>query len=173
VILFLFMASPILYSVNPWFATDVTMRYRNGKFFAWVCECFDTRRAHPGTAASLIAPSSNPCRIYRDLLEDTTRQDDHSVLVKGYRKKFTRLANEWLSDGSLTKEGRDEILASVRGRTWLIWRPVLYVIPRHVVAGDGRLTTVARPDRAGYGPEMQVIDLDRSEFDIIELAITS
>lgn len=165
------MAGAILYSTNPWFAVDVATRYRGGRFFAWVSEYFDARSAPPGSAAALIAPSSTPCRIYRTLLEDTTHQDQHSALIKDYKKKFSRLAKDWLSDGSLTRDQHDEIIASLRGPTWTVWRPVLYVIPRNVVESTGRLISVPRPSRAAHGPELQVRDLRRDEFDIIELAI--
>lgn len=165
------MAGVILYSANPWFAVDLATRYRGNMFFAWVSEYFDAKSAPPGSAAALVAPSSTPCRIYRTLLEDATAQDDHSALIGGYRKKFALLARQWLSAGLLSKDQHDEIIASVRGRTWTIWRPVLYVIPRQVVESTGRLTPVPRRMRGGYGPELQVSDLHRDEFDIVELAI--
>jgi hypothetical protein len=80
------MACGILYSTNPWLAVDLAMNYRGGKFFAWVSEYFDAKSAPPGSAGAMIAPSSAPCRMYRTLLEDYTGQDEHSALIKGYRK---------------------------------------------------------------------------------------
>jgi hypothetical protein len=138
------MASAVLYSTNPWFARDVASRYRGGVHFAWVCEYFDARVAPPGSAAAGIAPSANPCQIYRKLLEDTQKQDEHSHLVKEYKKKFIRLARDWFSDGSLTQNQHDEIIAAVRAPTWTIWRPVLYVIPREPIESGGRLISVPR-----------------------------
>jgi hypothetical protein len=165
------MVPPILYSTNPWFATDVAIRYRGGSFFAWVSEYFDARSAPVGSSAAMIAPSSTPCRIYRTLLEDVNRADDHSALIKGYKKKFPRLAREWLAAGTLTKDQHDEIIAEVRRGTCIIWRPVLYVIPREPIEATGRLKAVPRASRAAHGPELQVIDLQQDEFDIIELLI--
>jgi hypothetical protein len=165
------MSSGILYSTNPWFASDIAMRYRGGVHFAWVCEHFDARMAPHGSAGSLIAPSSNPCEIYRNLRGDFERQDTHSALIKGYKKKFTRLARDWLSDGSLTSDQHDEIIAAVRGWTWTIWHPVLYVIPREPLEKASRVVSVPRPDRAAHGPELQITALKRDEFDIIELNI--
>jgi hypothetical protein len=163
------MAGPILYSVNPWFAPEMARQYRGGKYFAWVCECFDSSMAPGGSAASLIAPSSNPRKIYGRLHEDYKQEDEHSDLIRGYKKTFTRLAKLWLADGSLTPDQYEEIIATVRSRSWKIWSPVLYVIPRADIEAAGRLISVSRPDRASYGPEMQVKDLQRHEFDIIEL----
>jgi len=166
------VSSPILYSTNPWYATEIAVRYKGGVHFAWVCDHFDARCAPPGSAAALIAPSSNPCRIYQKLLEDTTKQDEHSALIKGYKKTFARLAKDWLSDGSLVKNQYDEIIASLRGKSWRIWRPVLYVIPRLPIESVGRLVPVRRGSRAAHGPELQIVDLRRDEFDIIELDIS-
>ena len=92
---------PILYSTNPWFATDIAERYRGGSYFAWVCECFDTATAPAGSAAALIAPSSNPRRIYGLLAEECAAEEAHSPTIKGHKKTFSRLAREWVADGSL------------------------------------------------------------------------
>ena len=145
------------------------MRYLNGYHFAWVCEYFDARKAPSGSAAAMIAPSSNPCRIYRNLRED--QHDDHSQMIRDYRKTFIRLAHDWLARGVISKNQRDEIIAEVRSRTGLIWRPVLYVIPREPIERAGRLVQVRRSARAAHGPELQITDLHRDEFDIIELDI--
>ncbi len=165
------MPGPILYSANPWFATDVASKYRSGVHFAWVCECFDTTAAPAGSAAAMVAPTSNPRRIYRNLLEEYNAQEEHSLEIQRYRKTFTRLARKWLADGSITKLQCDEIIASVRAPSWRIWKPVLYVIPRASIEAAGRLISVPRQDRAGYGPEQQIVDLRSDEFDIIEVHV--
>ena len=35
------MPGPVLYSTNPWFATEIASKYRGGNYFAWVSEYFD------------------------------------------------------------------------------------------------------------------------------------
>jgi hypothetical protein len=164
------MSGPILYSTNPWFATDVARRYRSGKFFAWVCECFDASQATPGSAAAMIAPSSSPREIYENLQKERRREEKHSPVIKGYKKTFTRLANDWLSDGSITQAQRDEIAAAAKAPAWNHWRPVLYIIPRAPIEASGRLIQVPHSQRASYGPEMKIIDLQAYEFDIVELS---
>jgi hypothetical protein len=163
------MHGPVLYSANPWFSTDIAARYRGGVTFAWVCEYYDARKAPAGSAAALIAPSSNPWRIHRDLAEDYRRFDQHSALIRGYRKTFARLAKGWLGTGDLTMDQYSEITAAIRGKAWNIWRPVLYVIPRAPIETSGRLLSVPYTLRAAYGPELQIVDLRREEFDWIEL----
>lgn len=163
------MPGPILYSANPWFATDVASKYRRGIHFAWVCECFDITTAPVGSAAAMIAPTSSPCRIYRNLSEEYKAQDEHSSEIQRYKKTFSRLAKKWFVDGSITQDQRDEIIASVRATSWRIWKPVLYIIPRAPIEAASRLISVPRPARAGYGPEQQILDLRQDEFDIIEV----
>lgn len=55
----------------------------------------------------------------------------------------------------------------MKSSSWKIWRPVLYVIPRAPIELAGRLHQVPHPDRASYGPELQIDDLHRNEFDLI------
>jgi len=163
------MPGPILYSANPWFASHVSSQYRAGVHFAWVCECYDAMGAPPGSAAAMIAPSSSPRRIYETLRDACAREEGHSDLIRGYRRKFKSLAKEWWTRGEITDEQRDEITSSVRTPSWLMWRPVLYVIPRDPIERAGRLHHVPRRDRAAFGAELQIRDLMPNEFDILEL----
>lgn len=165
------MPGPVLYSANPWFATEIARRYRNGSHFAWVCECFDTTKAPAGSAAAMIAPTSNPCAIYHRLHAHVSNEEGHSDLIRGYKKTFSRLAKTWASDGTITPSQLEDILTTVRSPSWKIWRPILYVIPRAPIEVAGKLRSVKRSDRAGYGPEMQVTDLLPTEFDAIELPL--
>lgn len=162
------MAGPVLYSTNPWFATDISTRYRGGIHFAWVCEYFDSSKAAAGSAASMIAQSSNPKRIYETLHGDCRTEDGHSSLIRGYKKTFRSLARSWNAMREISDEQCEEIIALVNSKSWKIWRPVLYVIP---MAGidPSRIKSVPRPGRAGHGPEMKIEDLQPDEFDIIEL----
>lgn len=50
-----------------------------------------------------------------------------------------------------------------------IWKPVLYVIPKAGI-DPSRIIEVKRADRAGYGPEYQILDLQPHEFDIVDLS---
>lgn len=161
------MAGPILYSTNPWYSWEVARKYRKGVHFAWVSEFFDADAAPPGTAGFSIAPSSNPQLIYNDLWKAVDKEDTHSALIKGYKKTFRYLAGQWLSSGEINDAAKDEILATVNSHSFKIWRPVLYVIPR-VNIDDARLISVPHKKRAAYGPELQILDLKSSEFDVVE-----
>jgi hypothetical protein len=163
------MAGPVLYSTNPWSAVDVAVKYRSGRHFAWCSEYFDAAAAPPGSAAAAVAPSSNPCWIYRQLRQDCESEDRHSDLIRRYQKTFRRLATAWLAKREITTDQRDEIYASSGPGSWNIWRPVVYVIPRHPIESAGRLLSVVHKKRAGHGPELQIVDLLAHEFDIIQL----
>ena len=164
------MAGPVLYSANPWFATEIAEKYRGGVYFAWVCEFFDSEREAPAnSAATLIAPSSNPRKIYEDLCYDYKNQEEHLRVIRDLKKTFRRLAKDWLAKGEITDDQYAEIIASIEAPSWRIWKPVLYVIPRAPM-NPSRIIEVKRPDRAGYGPEFQIVDLKRHEFDIIDLS---
>lgn len=163
------MNTPVLYSTNPWLAHEISMRYRNGIHFVWCSDFFDPKTAPTTSAAARIAPSSSPKGIYDSLYDDYFNEDNHSALIKGYKKTFSRLARDWLSEKTLTKEAHDEIISVVKSNSWKIWRPVLYVIPREQLDKAGRVKSVVRANRASYGPELQILDLHRNEFDLIEI----
>jgi hypothetical protein len=143
------------------------MKYRNGSHFVWCSEHYDPTSAPAGSSAAAIAPSSSPKGIYDTLKGDCAREDKHSSLLSGYRKTFKRLANVWVANGEITASQRDEIIATVRSTSWRIWRPLLFVIPLEPVRS--RLKAVPHPQRAAYGPEWQIEDLQIAEFDVIEL----
>lgn len=161
------MAGNVLYSTNPWIAHDIAVRYRNGVHFAWVSDYFDCAMAPPGSAAAAIAPSSSPKHIYDRLLADCKGEDGHSSLIAGYKRTFKRLAASWESDGTITSDQAKEIRALIGSPSWQQWRPTIYVIPRGGI-NPGRIFSVARKQRAAYGPESQIVDLIPDEFDIIE-----
>jgi hypothetical protein len=71
-------------------------------------------------------------------------------------------------DGRINKAQYDEIVEAV-SKSWVIWKPVLYVIPRAPIEAAGRLTGVPYGSRAAYGPEYQISDLTVDEFDMIEI----
>jgi len=146
---------------------EIGRKYRGGKYFVWCSEHYDPRKAPGASSAALIAPSSSPKGIFDNLHSDCESEDVHSSLIKGYRRTFKRLAKAWLADGSLTKVQHDEIVSSIQSNSWQIWRPVLFVIPKGGIT-PSRIIDVPARDRAAYGPEYQIHDLDASEFEVME-----
>jgi len=162
------MANLILYSTNPWIAHDISKKYLKGIHFVWCSEYFDPKMAPHGSAEYAVAPSSSPKGIFETLKDDCEREDDHSQLIYGYKKTFLRLAKAWLADSTINKEQYDEIVTTVKSKSWKIWRPVLYLIPKENIKASGRLKTVPRKNRASIGTELKIEDLAVHEFDFIE-----
>ena len=162
------MTGPVLYSTNPWITYDIATRYRKGVFFVWCSEYFDSNSAIGASAARAIAPSSCPKEIYIQLQKAWDNEDRHNALVTGYIKTFKRLSKAWLADGSINKVQSEEIIGTVTSGSFKIWRPTLYVIPKEPIVLAGRLISVPPKQRAAYGPELQIKDLQQHEFDIIE-----
>jgi hypothetical protein len=157
----------VLYSTNPWITLEIGRKYRNGKYYVWCSEHYDPRKAAAASAAALIAPSSSPKGIFDHLESDCAREDGHSALIKGYRKTYRNLAKAWHADGSIDRNQKDEIIATIQSASWQIWRPVLFIIPRAGI-DDSRVHRVPAKNRAAYGEEYQIRDLDVAEFEVIE-----
>ena len=102
-------------------------------------------------------------------MQEYIAQEEHSRIIRDHKKKFRRLAKQWLTATEITQDQYDEIVASVNAISWRIWKPVLYVIPRATI-DPSRIEQVPRNDRAGYGPELRIFDLQRDEFDIVDLS---
>ena len=147
------------------------MKYRRGVHFVWCSEHYDPATAPPSSPAAAIAPSASPKGIFDTLRNDCEREERHSVLIKNYRRTFCRLAAQWLAASEITQDEHDEIVTTVKAQSWRIWKPQLYVIPRHPIESAGRLIVVPYRERAAYGPELQIRDLAPNEFDIIESPI--
>lgn len=163
------MPAAMLYSVNPYYAVDVSRRYRKQMYFAWCSEYFSSNQQAGDAPSSGIAASSDPMTIYEQLDRAVHSEDRHDSRIKGYKKTFARLADIWLSKKEITVQERDEIRAACRQPSWRMWRPLLFTIPRAPIDTSGRLSLVPVSRRAGPGNEYTVSGLLPHEFDIIEL----
>jgi hypothetical protein len=163
------MARPVLYSTNPWFTELVCEHYRHQRYQGWCSEIFDPASVDPNSLSALTAPGSSPKTLYYNLLQAVRSSDQGNQKIVRYRTTFRRLARDWFSRSEISRDDRDNVLAMLPKGPWDIWRPRLYVIPRARVEESGRLYAVPVQKRAGIGPEFQILDLRRSEFDIISL----
>ncbi len=110
--------------------------------------------------------SSDPATIYRQLYNAVKTVDRGDVKIASQKKVLKALATKWHSDGILSADQRDEILAMVSGSEIVDWRPLIFVIPYDPVAK--RVRSVGRKNRASHDPEYIVPDLFEDEFYIIE-----
>lgn len=134
----------------------------------WCSENCDSKTLSAYSLGALVAPSSNPADIYRELKRDVEGKDKHSAKINAQKLTMTSLAVKWESAHKITTAQKDDILYLVDSADFSLWRPLLYVIPRTTDI-ESRLKEVAMSRRAGVGPEYIIEDLKRSEFEIVEL----
>ena len=159
---------PIVYSTNPFLSYEVGCRFRGDTHVVWCSEVFDPRTTSSSAPGSMIAPSSSPRSLAQKLAADVRGEDTHSDLISRYRRKFKSLATSWYADGSFTDEQAKELRELATRRSFRIWRPLVYIIPRAPLESTGRLQSVPPRQRAGHGPEFRIFDLLTTEFDVIE-----
>lgn len=161
------MSDLLLYSTNVYLKLLIQERYRNNLHYVWCSDCFDSTKEPGYTLGSLVAPSSNPVDIYRDLKRDLERSDLHSAKILAQKASFKSLAVKWQQAGEITKLQEQDIVWTVDNASASYWRPLIYVIPRPAVAS--RLSIVPMSQRASIADEFIIADLARSEFDLMEI----
>ena len=160
---------PVLYSTNALLKYMVCKRYRNDRHHVWCSPCFDSSTRGEYDFHRLIPPSSSPADIYRRLLEDVVRNDEHSYKIAEQRASLSKLALDWSRTAEINEATAQEIIGLADLAKIDLWRPLIYVIPRTTV--ESKMSLVPLKDRAGPGPEYIIADLCGSEFDRIELRL--
>lgn len=160
------MGDHFLYSTSVLLKLIIQERFRHDLHYAWCSEHFDSKKLSRYSSGAMIAPSSNPADIYREIKRDVEGKDTHSSKINGFKTSLTSLAIEWAATGEIQPAERDEILHMINTASFEHWTPLIYVIPRALV--EPRLELVPPDKRAGFGVEYIIKDLKRTEFDIIE-----
>jgi hypothetical protein len=158
----------ILYSTNVFLKYHVCQQYRGDVHYVWCSEQFDSRVVGAYNPGALLPPSSNPADIYRDLKAAVAATDTHNAKIAEQRVSLIARATAWEAAGEITAVHRDEIIYFAQQVDFRYWRPLLYVIPC-TAAILPRLQNVPAPNRAGLGAEYIIQDLQRNEFDLLEL----
>jgi hypothetical protein len=158
---------PLLYSTNPFLKLLIQEKYRKNLHYVWCSEAFDSTKHGTYTSIALVAPSSDPCAIYKQLREEVVRGERHSAKIPQMKASISALAIAWRDAKEITVEESEEIIYMADTAGPNEWRPLVYVIPRAAV--QSRLVSVPMAKRASLGPEYILSDLARDEFDVIEL----
>jgi hypothetical protein len=157
----------LLYSTNTWLDYAIAERYYDGVHFAWCSPVYDGTKAD---AHVNIPPSSSPADLYRLLLEEVQRGEQHSAVLKEKRDGVLRGADRRRAEGMITDARFDEIKRTVETSPLHEFRPVLYVIPYDRVRGTVVEATVQ--ERAHpFSIEYKVNPLPRGAFDMLELKV--
>jgi hypothetical protein len=160
------MSGPLLYSTNTLLKFFIQQRFRSNIHWVWCSEVFDAKKSASYSDASLVAPSSNPADIYRELQRDVAGKDAHSSKITAQKASLQSLAVQWQASGDITTGQMQEIIYMVTTASIEYWRPLLYVIPRMLV--EDRLQLVPIEKRAGFGSEYIIVDLKHDEFELLE-----
>jgi hypothetical protein len=156
----------ILWSTNTHMKYRIQNVFAGGSHFVWCSPVFEGA-ALPRYALGASQPaSSDPATIYRQLYHAVKTNDGGDAKIASQKKVLRALALQWLEQGAITDDQRDEIVAMVKYSQMADWRPLLYVIPYGPVAS--RVRAVPRKSRASQEPEYIVEDLVETEFHIIE-----
>src|SRR5215510_13966825 len=145
------MSGHFLYSTNPFLKLLIQEQFRKDIHYVWCSEHFDAKKVAAYSLGSLVAPSSNPADIYREVRRDIEGGDSHSAKIKGWRASLLGLAIEWEMKGEIQAFEKNEIAYMIDKAPLAQWRPLIYVIPRTLVVS--RLQLVAPALRAGLGLE--------------------
>ncbi len=157
----------ILYSTNVFLKLLIQEKYFDDKHFIWCSEFFDCDAAPKYSSGTLVAPSSNPASIYKELVRDVNGKDKHSAKITEQKASFISRAIESHTNGVITEQEKEEIIFMVNDAPFEYWRPLLYLVPSEIV--KDRLSLVPIDKRAGFGNEYIVKGLLRNEFDIVEI----
>lgn len=161
------MTPPLLYSTNVFLKLLIQQQFRSDVHYVWCSESFDSTTLPRYSFSSLVAPSSNPADVYRELKEAVRRSDQHCHKINEQKVSLKKLAVDWEAAGEISTDDKDEIVYRVDNASFAEWRPLIYIIPRALV--QPRLQVVPAARRASLGPEYIIADLQRGEFDVIEL----
>ncbi|HLP97999.1 MAG TPA: hypothetical protein VK149_06105 [Sideroxyarcus sp.] len=159
------MSGPFLYSTNPFIKLLIQERYRNDEHYVWCAESFDANKQPGFTAASLVAASSNPASIYKELRMGCQKGEKHCSKIKEVRASLKALAVAWEAAGEITEDDKQEIILLADDPDPMYWQPLIYVIHKERV--QDRLENVPLVSRASWGKEFVLKNMKRTEFDII------
>jgi hypothetical protein len=161
------MATHFLYSTNPFIKYYIQREWRGDVHFVWCSEFFDSHRAPSYSSAASVPASSNPLDIYRDLVGAVRGGDRHNAKINDQRQKLVSRAAQWHADGEIDESARDEIVWLATNAALDVWRPLIYLIPRHLVLSRAKPVPAAL--RAGLGNEWTIEDLKGVEFEVMEV----
>ncbi len=157
----------IYYSTVPYMKFYLQRNYFNDIHYVWASESFDNSQAGAHTPASLVAPSSNPVDVFKDLQIAVTKRDRHSYKINEQKLSLKKIAVDKCAAGEITPQQRDDVIFTVDSADFEMWRPIIYLIPNTI--DPARVHTVPMAQRASLGPEFIIKDLTSSDFDIIDM----
>jgi hypothetical protein len=154
----------ILYSANTQLAYRINEHFYGQIHFVW-CSAFFS-----ATSRSIdveMPPSSTPCDICRNYLEDIARRDLHSRNLQDNRIGLRNGLKAKLAERVITEKQYRELKKIIVESALDEFRPLLYVIP---FEGVQDLVEPAPPSQRAhpFSPEYKIERLPRSRFDVLD-----
>lgn len=150
----------VLYSVNTWLAYKIAEVYYLDIHYVWCAPFFNSNSDNP--------PSSDPGEIYRTLAKDVIGKDKHSAKIAQNKAGILKGADINLQKGVIKEEQHQDILEIVNSAELPDFRPLIYVIPFHLVKDLAKPASI-RIKANHFSKEYIVENLAREHFDIIEV----
>ena len=161
------MSEHLLFSTNVFLKFKICRDYRDNIHYVWCGKTFDSRVLGRYEQGSEPPPTSDPAAIYRNLKTAVKAHDLHDYKIAAQKAGLLSRAVRWEAGREVTSAKKDELIFIIENANFDDWRPLIYVIPRHVVEERAQIVPIAQ--RASYEEEYIIADLKGSEFDIIEI----
>lgn len=154
----------VLYSANTQLAYRINEHFYGQIHFVW-CSAFFS-----ATSRSIdveMPPSSTPCDICRSYLEDISRHDLHSTILRRNRSGLENGMKSKLAERVITEGQYRELEEIIEKSALEEFRPLLYVIP---FEGVRDLVEPVPPSQRAhpFSPEYRIERLPRSRFDVLD-----
>ena len=154
----------VLYSTSTWLAYAIAEQYYAGDHYVWCTPHFDPSSVPPISYS--VPPSSSPIEIYRGLRKDVLGGDRHSAKIAANKAGILRGVEVRRAAGELSDADAAEIVAILDLADIRDFRPIIFVIPFHLVRD--KVETVPVSQRASpLAAEFIISHLPRACFDTI------
>jgi hypothetical protein len=142
----------------------IAERYYDQEHYVWCTPYFDGRQR--SDIEPSVPPTSSPYELYRSYGEASSRADRHSPEIAANRAGILRGASAKRREGAITHDQEREIAQVVGRAEFMLFSPLMYVIPFTAVAD--RVCDVPLEDKAHpLSAEYLIHRLPRASFDVI------
>ena len=157
----------IYYSTNTFLSYFISENFYNSMHFVWCSPVFDPNVLDKLDIRRRIPPSSSPHTIFCALKKDIEMLDKHSSKILQNRIGLKQGAITNYGLGIIDEDELSKINYIIDQAEINEFRPLLYLIPEHIV--NGRILRVPVDKSANpLSIEYQILDLRKNEFEIIE-----
>lgn len=157
----------LFYSANTYLSFIINQRFYGGKHYVWCSPAFNPASLDSLNPLRNIPGTSSPHDIYINYRNTAATPDRHNPQVLQNIRGIKRGASIMLSEKKITQNQYQMILHMVKHAAPSDFRPLLYLIPAHLV--ESKLAEVpAKMTANPLGVEYRIFDLMDGEFEVLE-----